>query len=398
MAEFLYRESDPSNEAYLLREGDMEYHITPQDKIVISGKNIIVGAGELLIAMNRKEVIPRHMSLVAVPGCQYNRIPGEKLASFIQNYAIGFSVAHHIATTITKLHPLLYSKLDRLHESDRLIRELTVALVEMVQYFEEESRNQQFPWLFSLIEKGKRTEAYNQGLSYVTAGDDKKIDISAENLQEYKENYPKGSIICREGQSADDMFILMKGKIQVLIKGNPIDIISRSGTVIGEMGLILGQPRTATLKALEDVHVVKISSADMENIFREDPKTFFGMISSLAFRERDNCMKIREYAKLVQGGSIQRDISVVNGFAAELVQYFHDLELVCEQQLSINWLSNIKIMIEQKLNALLNRVTALTGRQFSVNEEGGRVSAVNLPPPGPVRKPAGDQVPEIDWF
>lgn len=398
MAEYLYRLTEAANEAFLLRSGEVEYQITPQDRITVNGNNIIVGASELLIAMNRREVISRHMSLVAVPGAQYNRIPGEKLASFIQNYSIGFSVAHHIASTITKLHPLLYGKLDRLHESERLIREITVAMVEMVHYFEEESKNQQFPWLFSLIEKGKRTSSYNQGLSYVVSGEDKKIDVTAEHLQEYRENYPKGSIICREGQKAEDMFILMSGKIQVLIKGNPIDIISKQGTVIGEMGLILGQPRTATLKSLEDVHVVKIGSDDMEDIFRDDPETFFRMISSLAFRERDNCNKIREYAKLVKAGSIQKDISVVNDYASELVQYYHDVERISEQQPSVSWLSNIRIMIEKKMSGILNRVTTLTGKPFPIGEPLEKTVHEPAVPSISRKKPDNDEVPKIDWY
>jgi len=399
MGEQLYSLDQPANRAFLLRSGTIEYRVTEEDSITLSGNNIIVGASEILIAMNRKEAVKRHMSLFTKPDAVISPFPAEKLASVITTYSIGFSVAHHIAQTITKLHNVLSKKMNKLHETERLSRDMSRTFVEIVQFLEQESHEQHFPWLFSLIEKGKSSNAYNFGLSFSVKSDDKKIDVSAENLIQYKQNYPRGSVICKEGEQADEMFILMSGKIEVRIKNNPIDIIARKGTIIGEMGLILGMPRTATLRALEDVSVVKISSKDMESIFKNDPETFLDMISSLAFRENDNCEKIREYeemVKLVSKGKGEYSMTQVADYASELSRFMSEIDGISQENMNMEWLSHIKELAERKVTDLLRQVNLMTGDDYLPSANGG-------PAPLPQKekkenRPIRDTtVPDIDW-
>ena len=87
-------------------------------------------------------------------------IPGyrlKKLASFIKTYAVGFSVAHHIAQTITKLHSVLSEKMNRLHETERSLRDISRTYVEVISLLENESQSRHFPWLFSMVEKSKNS-------------------------------------------------------------------------------------------------------------------------------------------------------------------------------------------------------------------------------------------------
>lgn len=404
MGERLYTVGQPADEAFLLRSGEVEYWITESDFVIIGGSNIIVGASEILIAMNRKEAVQRHMTLVKRPDAVINRIPAEKLASFVTTYAIGFSVAHHLAETITSLHKVLTSKMNKLHETERFSRDLSKAYVEILQFLEQESKSQHFPWLFSLVEKGKATNIYNFGLAFTLKGEEKQIDVHAKKLAQYRQVYPKGSVICREGETAEDMYILMEGRIEVRIKNNPIDIITKKGTIIGEMGLILGAPRTATLRALEDVHVVKIGSRDMESIFKNDPGTFFDMLSSLAFRELDNCEMIREYSEMVNqvsAGKGENTLAQVSGFAAELAGLMSELDKVSQQNPDLDWLEQIRELANRKVHNLLSQVSLVTGESYDL---GGRST-----PAGPAReketpvkksdRPVRDNsLPKIDWF
>ena len=399
MSNRLYKAGEPAAEAFLLHSGEIEYWVNDSDYITLSGSNIVVGASELLIAMNKKEAIRRHSSLVAVPGARYSRIPAEKLASFIKTYAVGFSVAHHIAETITKLHSVLSEKMNRLHETERSLRDISRTYVEVIGLLENESQSKHFPWLFSLVEKAKNSAAYNFGLAFTTVSEDKKIDISNENLAQYKQVYPTGSIICKEGEKGSDMFILMDGKIEVRIKNNPIDIIVKKGTIIGEMGLILGTPRTATLRALEDVHVVKIGSGDMDSIFQNDPGTFFNMVSSLAFRENDNCEKINEYTdmiKRVASGKGEESVKQVHEYAQELSGIVNELEEQCERNPGEEWLAQIRDHSRRKSSVLLADAGMMTGHTYvaTAPEEHGQLSEEKKTESRPVRDTS---VPDIDW-
>jgi len=399
MSNRLYQLGEAAAEAFLLHSGEIQYWVNDSDYVALSGKNIIVGASELLIAMNRKEAVCRHFSLVALPDAQYSHIPADKLASFIKTYAVGFSVAHHIAQTITKLHSVLSEKMNRLHETERSLRDLSITYVEIVGLLENESRSRHFPWLFSMVEKARNSSAYNFGLAFTSVSKEKKIDISAENLARYKQIYPAGSIICKEGGKGSDMFILMDGKIEVRIKSNPIDFIVKKGTIIGEMGLILGTPRTATLRALEDVHVVRIGSGDMVSIFQNDPATFFNMVSSLAFREKDNCEKINEYSDMVKRmafGKEEESLRQVHEYSQELAGLVRELEGHCERLPGEEWLEQIRDHIRRKSSALLADAGIMTGNTYVGASPKEHVDIMEKPSGG--GQAVHTSVPEIDWF
>jgi len=400
VSEPLYTTGQLADRAFLLRTGEIEYWITDKDTVTLSGSNIIVGASELLIAINRKEAVPRHASLVLPgPATQLSPIPAAKLASYITNWTIGFSVAHHIAETITKLHPLLAEKMNRLAETERFSRDLARSFVETLQLLEESSGNRQFPWLVSIMDKGKVTEAYNFGLSIRDVVEEKKIDVTSEKLAQYKQVYLKETVICKEGEKAEDMFILMEGKIEVRIKNNPIDIISRKGTIIGEMGLILAQPRTATLRALEKTHVIRINAKDMASIFKNDPGTFFNMISSLAFRERIICEKIREYNEKIEmaaQGRGEYTVAQVDGYAREYAALVTDIHSAMQAHPEMDWLGQVSELVQRKATSLLSQVGTLTGEVYTIQERArSEERVVTRTSNRPVRD---ESMPHIDWF
>jgi len=400
VSDILYSIGQYADCAYLLRGGEIEYRITDKDSIRLSGNGIIVGASEILLAMSRKEAVPRHASLARGSAeTQINAIPAAKLASFITTYAVGFSVAHHIAETITKLHPLLANKMSRLDETERFSRDLARFCVESLQLLEQEAGDRNFPWLITLIAKGKAGEAYTFGLSMDEEAEEKKLDVSSNNLTQYKQFYPKDTVICKEGEKAEDMFILVEGKIEVSIRNRPIDIINRKSMIIGEMGLILGQPRTATLRALADSNVIRINARDMENIFKSDPDTFFNMLASLAFRERVNCEKIREFSDKVGHGAPDRGeytLARLDAYAREYAAFVLDLSAAAETHPEMDWLGGVAEMIQRKATGLLSQVGTVTGELYSIHAP--RTDEARAPEPRRRPPPRGEAVPKIDWF
>jgi CRP-like cAMP-binding protein len=351
----------------------------------------------LLIAMRRHEVVHRHLTLEGRGSAHLARIPAEKLASTITSYTIGFSVAHHIAETITRLHGILTTQMNKLHETERIARDLSRTYVDIIQFIEQEGSNQHLPWLFSLLEKGKQTAAYNFGLSLAPRNEEKPIDVSARELAQYRQTYPRGATICKEGEKAEEMFILMQGKIEVRINNNPIDMITRKGTIIGEMGLILGTPRTATLRALEDVTMVKIGSGDMETIFKNDPNTFLDMLCSLALREADNSEKIREYSEMVEkisSGRGELTLTQVDEYAKEFSTLAVELEKLTEANPRVGWLGQARELSHRKAAGLLVQASSLTGEVYELTASTVTGEAVPRD-----RRPVRDtSIPKIDWF
>jgi CRP-like cAMP-binding protein len=57
-----------------------------------------------------------------------------------------------------------------------------------------------------------------------------------------------GKVLCREGESAREFFVIVEGEVSVTQAGNEIRTLS-SGDFFGEIGLLEDVPRTATVTA-----------------------------------------------------------------------------------------------------------------------------------------------------
>ena len=81
--------------------------------------------------------------------------------------------------------------------------------------------------------------------------------------------------IVRQGQPGKSMFIVHKGSVRVQIREeNTLKIVNtlREGDFFGEMGLLTGEPRTATVIAEEETEVLEINNFCLKPILEENPE------------------------------------------------------------------------------------------------------------------------------
>ncbi|MGD8778679.1 MAG: cyclic nucleotide-binding domain-containing protein [Ignavibacteria bacterium] len=96
-------------------------------------------------------------------------------------------------------------------------------------------------------------------------------------------SYLKDQIIAKEGDPSNKIYILVDGSIGVL-KGNiMVSKSSELGTLFGEIGTVLNQPRTATLVALRDSEVIEIEGT-IEEIVSSYPDISIRLLKMLAKR------------------------------------------------------------------------------------------------------------------
>ena len=102
-------------------------------------------------------------------------------------------------------------------------------------------------------------------------------------LREFK----AGDAICREGDAGDRMWLLVKGSVSVRLnvsdhRGSRRIASLGRGTVFGEMALIEGGRRSATIVADEDVACYELSSADFDVLLRDSPDTAVRILRNTA--------------------------------------------------------------------------------------------------------------------
>lgn len=89
------------------------------------------------------------------------------------------------------------------------------------------------------------------------------------------ESLAAGETLVQQGEVGDAVFVLVNGQLEVLIEtaaGNRITLdVLEPGASVGEMALVAGQLRTATVLARTDAELVRLSRADFEKLADRNP-------------------------------------------------------------------------------------------------------------------------------
>ena len=108
--------------------------------------------------------------------------------------------------------------------------------------------------------------------------------------------FGRGEHVIEEGADGDSMFILLRGAAHVSISKNgkviPVATLS-SGDCFGEMSLLTGEKRSATVRAEGDCDVMEVSKDVMAGIIRDSPDCLRELSEILARRkmERERIVK-----------------------------------------------------------------------------------------------------------
>jgi CRP-like cAMP-binding protein len=139
--------------------------------------------------------------------------------------------------------------------------------------------------------------------------------INAE-LKHYKKIFLKDEVLITEGETGSEILLLEKGIVDVLIKGKKVNSIdaSVSKDFVGEIGAILGTPRTATLVAATDVVTLCLPNIHLEAVLQEAPSIGLKLVKSLCEKLSNSASALADFqtkhTSILSSGST--DISLRN--------------------------------------------------------------------------------------
>ena len=96
---------------------------------------------------------------------------------------------------------------------------------------------------------------------------------------------PAGMTIFKAGDSPDFVYILMDGQANLLVGKTIVEVAIR-GNLLGEIALIDGKPRSATVVTRTVCRVLPIDAAHFERLLREMPEFSRYVMTSMAERMR----------------------------------------------------------------------------------------------------------------
>jgi len=126
--------------------------------------------------------------------------------------------------------------------------------------------------------------------------------------------FPQDVLIIEEGAEGDSLYIIKKGVVQVYIfapDDNEKIVLSKleEGDYFGEMALITGEPRSASIESLTPVALLRLEKEGFDKIIKDNPAITLSLSYMLSQRLKDANLQRAEsekfyHAKITPSGSL----------------------------------------------------------------------------------------------
>jgi len=107
------------------------------------------------------------------------------------------------------------------------------------------------------------------------------VALAAEELER-----EDGEEIVREGEAGDALYLVLAGRLGVSRNGRAVAEVGER-EIFGELALLDPAPRSATVRALGEVRLLRLDREDFAEILSERPELARGVVQVLARRLRE---------------------------------------------------------------------------------------------------------------
>jgi len=196
-------------------------------------------------------------------------------------------------------------------------------------------------------------------------------DIDDLRARGRRRSYSRGGILVLEGSDPEDVLLLEKGRVKVSYEtadGREVLLAVRgAGSMLGELSAIDGEPRVATVTAIDDVDAVSVSVAAFRDFLRSHPDAAMALLRTLSRRLRESDRKRVEFAAWDTVGRVAR---LLLELAKEHGEQLEDgsvrIGLPLSQQELAAWTASSREAVNKALRALRARGWVTTHRRAIV--------------------------------
>ncbi len=107
---------------------------------------------------------------------------------------------------------------------------------------------------------------------------------------------PAGELVIEQGNIGNRAFLIESGRVEIFMKdekGRTVKIAeAAAGAIIGEMALITGAQRSASIRTIQDSVLITISAKDIEDTVGQQGGLFQHVMKLMAERLRDTNAKL----------------------------------------------------------------------------------------------------------
>ncbi len=104
-------------------------------------------------------------------------------------------------------------------------------------------------------------------------------------------SFPKGARVFHEGDESDACYIVRSGDVRVTREhsdGRAIALATLGpGEIVGELAMLDGEVRSASVEALTDIELLAVAARDMRGLLARNPEITAKLVMALTRRVRD---------------------------------------------------------------------------------------------------------------
>jgi CRP-like cAMP-binding protein len=101
--------------------------------------------------------------------------------------------------------------------------------------------------------------------------------------------YEDGEIIIRQGEAGDSMYVVLNGMVEVVVAQDQEIVrlaVLGEGEFFGEMGLFEHRPRSATVRAVGQAHILTVDKKTILRKIKQDPSLALRLLETMSSRIR----------------------------------------------------------------------------------------------------------------
>ncbi len=116
-----------------------------------------------------------------------------------------------------------------------------------------------------------------------------------------------GDNLMEEGAPGDAAYVVVDGEFEVIKKADARDItiaVRDPGQIIGEMALLDRAPRSATVRAVRESHVLRIRGDAFQRVLSDSSAAALSLLQTVTHRLRENEALLRQSEKMASLGTL----------------------------------------------------------------------------------------------
>ncbi len=175
----------------------------------------------------------------------------------------------------------------------------------------------------------------------------------------FRRTYKKDSIILMEDEVGGALFIIVNGKVKVTRTSNDgreviLNILTESD-IFGEMALLDGQTRSATVSALENSELFIIQRNQFLEFLKEHPEISIALMQELSKRLRSADMQIKSLSLKDAEGKVATVILQLANDIGKIRQGIVEIEKLPLQQDLANMAGTSRETISRTLHSFVKK-------------------------------------------